>query len=452
MDLTPTRRGRCAGLDGWRAQYRALEMTAEDAAALIRDGDTLALPGHASWPRAFDDALSRRLRAEGGHVTLRFMMAPPDTALLSPALSAHVEAHSSFFNAERALAEQGNVTFDPINLSGTPRWLMDRPPRVTVVTCAPPDEDGWMSRSLWAATVTREAIDESELLLVEINDQLPPIASSGERHTRLHVSEADGILRGSAPPLESRSAPADELDRRIAGFIADLVPDGACVQFGLGGLANAVGECLAYAGKRDLGVQTEVVSGCIVELMRRGVVNNSRKQTCRGLTVGANFVGGPELWDFIRDNPLFCQKEIDWVNDPRSIARNDHVVSINNAMEIDLTGQVNAESVGPRQYSGTGGQLDWVLGSQWSRGGKSILALRSAYRDRAGVLHSKITPQLAPGSIVTTPRSCVEYVVTEYGVADLRSRSVRERARALIAIAHPDFREELRRAWERTAP
>ena len=182
-----------------------------------------------------------------------------------------------------------------------------------------------------------------------------------------------------------------------------------------------------------------------MELMRRGVVNNSRKQTCPGRSVYANMVGGPELWAFAHENPAFCQKEIDWVNDARNIARNDHVVSINNAMEIDLTGQVNAESIGPRQYSGTGGQLEWVVGSQWSKGGKSILALRSSYRDKAGVLHSKIVPQLAPGSVVTTPRICVQYVVTEFGVADLKYKSTVERARALIAIAHPDFRRELER-------
>ena len=148
---------------------------------------------------------------------------------------------------------------------------------------------------------------------------------------------------------------------------------------------------------------------------------------------------------FGHNNPDFCQKEICWINDPRNIAKNDHVVSINNAMEIDLTGQVNAESIGPRQYSGTGGQLEWVVGSQWSKGGKSILALRSSYRDKAGVLHSKIVPQLAPGSVVTTPRTCVQYVVTEFGVADLKYKSTVERARALIAIAHPDFRRELER-------
>ena len=339
----------------------------------------------------------------------------------------------------------GNVRFVPTNLSQTVDWLRSRKPRVAALTCSPPDADGWMSRSLWAASLHRNVLEQCELVLVEVNPRLPDIASDGACHTRLHVSEVDGIISSDRPLVETPVAAGNEADRRIAGYIAELVPDGACLQLGLGGLANIVGECLVHAGKRDLGIQTEVLSTGVMELMRSGVVNNSRKQTCPGRTVCGHLVGGQELWDFAGGNPVFCQRELSWVNDARNIARNDRVISVNNALEIDLTGQVNAETIGPRQYSGTGGQLEWVVGSQWSRGGKSILALRSSYRDKAGVLHSKIVPQLAPGSVVTTPRTCVQYVVTEYGVADLKYKSTLERARALIAIAHPDFRRELER-------
>jgi 4-hydroxybutyrate CoA-transferase len=261
----------------------------------------------------------------------------------------------------------------------------------------------------------------------------------------VHVSEVDGIIENSHPPLASPAAETDELDRKIAGYIADLVPDGSCVQFGLGGLANAIGSNLAYAGKKDLGIQSEVISSCVVDLMKKGVINNSRKQTFPGRAVGTYFIGDEELWKFAGNNPLFTHKEIDWTNDSRRIAQNDNVVSINNAMEVDLTGQVNAESIGARQFSGTGGQLEWVIGSQWSKGGKSIIALRSTYTDRSGTLHSKIHAELPLGSIVTTPRTWVQYVVTEYGVADLKYKTTHDRAKALINIAHPDFREELRR-------
>ena len=442
---TPIRKGRMAGQGGWQEQYRALRMTPAGAAALVRDGDTVVMTSSANWPYAVDGALAERLRAIRGHVELDALFAPLDTALLSAENTDLVDYNANFFSGERKLMEHGNVRFVPTHLSATGAWMASRKPRVAIITCSAPDENGWMSRSLWGAQVHRRVLEQAEVVIVEVNDQLPSFASDGEAHMMFHVSEADAIVENSHFPAENPPAPADETDRRIAGYIADLVPDGACVQFGLGGLANAVGECLADAGKKDLGIQSEVLSNCVVTLMEKGVINNSRKQTCPGRSVGAYFVGDKALWDFARDNPAFSFKEIDWVNDPRNIARNDRVVSVNNAMEIDLTGQVNAESVGPRQYSGTGGQLEWVLGAQWSREGKSIIALRSSYRDKQGTLHSKIVPQMAPGSIITTPRTCVQYVVTEYGVADLQYKSTLERAKALIAIAHPDFREELKK-------
>ena len=442
---TPIRKGRMAGQGGWQEQYRALRMTPAGAAALVRDGDTVVMTSSANWPYAVDGALAERLRAIRGHVELDALFAPLDTALLSAENTDLVDYNANFFSGERKLMEHGNVRFVPTHLSATGAWMASRKARVAIITCSAPDENGWMSRSLWGAQVHRRVLEQAEVVIVEVNDQLPSFASDGEAHMMFHVSEADAIVENSHFPAENPPTPADETDRRIAGYIADLVPDGACVQFGLGGLANAVGECLADAGKKDLGIQSEVLSNCVVTLMEKGVINNSRKQTCPGRSVGAYFVGDKALWDFARDNPAFSFKEIDWVNDPRNIARNDRVVSVNNAMEIDLTGQVNAESVGPRQYSGTGGQLEWVLGAQWSREGKSIIALRSSYRDKQGTLHSKIVPQMAPGSIITTPRTCVQYVVTEYGVADLRYKSTLERAKALIAIAHPDFREELKK-------
>lgn len=443
---TPVRKGRAFGCGGWQRQYEALRMPAGQAAELIRPGDAAAVSASANWPYAVDAPLAKRLRSQGGRMELLSLYAPLDTALLSPDNADLVSYQANFFSGERRLAGQGNVWYVPAHLSATGDWMCARSPRAAVITCSAPDEHGWMSRSLWGASVPRPVLEQAETVVVVVNDQLPYLPSDGEGHMLFHVSEADAIVEDSRPPAEHPPVPAGETDRRIAEYIADLVPDGACVQFGLGGLANAVGECLADAGKRDLGLQTEVVGNCVMELMKKGVLNNSRKQTCKGRSAGAYLIGDKRLWDFARDNPAFCQKDIHWTNDPRRIAENDRVVSINNAMEIDLTGQVNAESVGPRQYSGTGGQLEWVLGSQWSRDGKSIIALRSSYRDKAGVLRSKIVPQLPPGSVVTTPRTCVQYVVTEYGVADLKYKSVLERARALIAIAHPDFRAELSRA------
>jgi acyl-CoA hydrolase len=444
-ERTPVRHGRQWGTGDWKAQYAALKMTADEAARLIRDGEIMVSTGAANWPKAFDEALAGRLRETGSHIELNSQFILQPCALLAPELRRQVAFYSNFFVGERRLADQGNLNFVPTHLGVTGEWLLSRHPRVVVIACSAPDKNGWMSRSLWGAQMHRDLLESCEVLIVEVNPNLPAIVSDGKEQMLLHVSEVDGIIEDPYALPELPDAAVDDTDRAIAGHIADLVPDGACVQFGLGGLASAVGSTLAYAGKHDLGVQSEVIGNCVIELMKRGVVNNSRKQTYPGRAVGAYFIGDASLWDFIADNPAFCAKETSWVNSPRNIARNNHVVSINNAMEIDLTGQVNAESVGPRQYSGTGGQLEWVVGSQWSKGGKSILSMRSTYTDRNGVPHSKIKPALPSGSIVTTPRTCVQYVVTEYGVAELKYKSALERARALIAIAHPDFREELRR-------
>ncbi|MDD3347965.1 acetyl-CoA hydrolase/transferase C-terminal domain-containing protein [Oscillibacter sp.] len=443
--MQPVRRGRLSEEADWHRQYEELKVTAEEAAALIQDGDGVAMPAAASWPYAVDEALVRRLRAIGGRVELYSLFTPADTVLLQPENRDLVEYYVNFLSGDRALISQGNVHFVPTHLSEDGAWICDRHPRVTVITCAPPDENGWMSRSISASHLDRTVLEQSELVIVEVNPRLPALSSDGECHLLFHVSEADAIVESDHPLAENIPAPATEVDETIAGYIAEMVPNGACVQFGLGGLPNAIGECLAYAGKRDLGLHTEVVTNCAMKLMEQGVVNNSRKQLYPGRSVGALCVGDRDLWAFANGNRDLCFKEVKWVNDPRTICQNDGVVSINNAMEIDLTGQVNAESVGPRMYSGTGGQLEWVTGAQWSKGGKSIIALRSSYRDRSGTLHSKILPQLSPGGIVTTPRTMVQYVATEYGVANLKYRSCRERAKALIAIAHPAFREELER-------
>lgn len=445
-EWTPGRRGRMADLKDWRAQYAALTVTAAEAVALIRDGDVIAVTGAASWPAAIDAALAERLRRTGERVEIVSHFKLMDYALLDPALREQVRFRSNFFVGERSVQDQGNLEFCPTHLSQTGPWIAARRPRAAIISCAPPDAEGWMSRSLWGGQVPRSVLERCELVIAEVNPNLPTLYSRGEGHTMLHVSEVDAVVEGGTPLPESPSAPPDETDRKIAGYIADLIDDGSCVQFGLGGLANAIGQELVNAGKRDLGVQSEVIGSCVVDLMERGVVNNSRKQLCRGQSAGAFYVGDRRLWNFAAENPLLCHKEIGWINDARRIAQNRNVVSINNAMEIDLAGQVNAETIGGRQYSGTGGQLEWVIGSQWSPGGKSVIALRSAYRDRRGALRSKIVPNLAPGAAVTTPRTFVQYVVTEYGVADLKYKSCLERARALAGIAHPEFREELRRA------
>ncbi len=443
---SPARKGRFHDLD-WREQYEKKKISMEEAVQYVRDGDHIAMTGSGCLPQAFDAALGPYAVSAGIHVSAHTVYPLQVPRMLAPEYRDNVTLYSIFFGQERAKVAQGNVQYIPLNLCKTGDHLLSRHPRVTVIACSPPDENGWMSRSIWGSHIHRSVFEspDCEVFIAEVNRNLPYTHSDGERHILVHVSEVDHIVENDYTWPEVKSIASTDVERKIAGFAAELIPDGACLQLGQGGLANAIGDNLVYAGKKDIGLQTEALTNCIADLMRKGVINNSRKQTYRGRSVAGAVVGDQELWDFVRDNPSICMKDIDWVNEPVNVAKNDNVVSINNAMEIDLVGQVCSESIGTRQYTGSGGQLDWVIGSQMSKGGKSIIAINATYRDKSGVLHSKIKPVLSPGAVVTTPRTYVQYVITEYGVADLRYKSTWERALALIAIAHPDFREELLR-------
>ena len=447
MTMDDLRRGRYSELSDWKEQYVRKRMTPQEAVSQLRDQERISCTGGGTWPKLFDRALAERLSRRELSVTLRTLFMLERPAVLSESCVESIRFQSGFFGAERDFVGQGNVEYVPFHLGRTTEFHRQFAPRVVVMAVSPPDEDGWMSRSIWGTHITRDTFtdEQCQFLIAEVNEKLPYLCSEGSRHTMVHVSEVDAILEGDYVWPEVSSRIPAETERRLAEYIADMIPDGACLQLGFGGLADAIGSVLAGGGKKDLGLQTEVMTNSVVDLMRMGIINNRQKETCRGKSVAAALVGDRRLWDFCHKNPDICMKEIDWVNHPANIAKNSHVVSINSAMEIDLTGQVAAESIGPRQYTGTGGQLQWVVGAQWSPGGKSFLAIPSTYRDgESGELCSKIKAFLPCGSIVTTPRTCVQYVATEYGVADLRYQSVGRRVNEMIRIAHPAFREKLR--------
>ena len=452
-EIRPTRKGRFHGCGDWREQYARKVTTMEEAVETIRDRDVIAVPGGGTFPQGFDAALGPYVRRMGYHVEVIAPYQLNIPKMLGEDYRENITFYSFFLGVERACYQRpgSNLQFIPVHLSQTGPCVQARRPRVIVMSCTPPDENGWMSRSVWGSHVHRDNFTSEgcQVVIAQVNRNLPYLHSDGERHLMLHVSEVDYIVEQDFTWPEIKARPSTDVEKAIAGFAAELIEDGACLQLGFGGLADAVGKNLLYAGRKDLGLQTEVLSNCVADLMRQGVINNSRKQSYRGRSVAGAIVGDRDLWAFCDHNPDICMKDIDWINEPVNVARNDNVVSINNAMEIDLTGQVASESMGSRQYTGTGGQLDWVLGAQMSRGGKSIIAITSTYRDRNGTLCSKIKPVLPLGSIVTTPRTCVQYVITEYGVANLRYKSVLERGRALIAIAHPDFRAGLARELDR---
>ncbi len=430
----------------WTKQYEKKQVSADEAARMIQDNDHICLAGGASIPRAFQESLCKMVIDLDYHnVDIIVSFVIESYEFMSAKYKDKFTISSGFMAKERECIKNGNMLLTPFNLGEYGRWLDELKPRVFAFSCSPPDEDGWMSRSSWGALASRRAFGNSgtELVIVEVNKNLPFLCGNLPNHLKIHVSEVDYIIENDFEYAEIKPIEASTNEKAIAQYIADLVDDGSCVQFGLGGMADAIGSFLVDAGKKDLGLHTEVVGNSVAQLMKMGVINNSRKNFNPGLSIGSFLIGDRKLADFVNFNKDFCFCEIEYINDPNIICQNDKVISVNNALEIDLTGQVCSEAVGHRQYSGTGGQLAWVTAAQRSRGGKSFIAINSSYRDKEGNLQSKIKSVLPPGSIISTPRTCVQYIVTEYGIADLKFKTWRQRAKSLINLAHPDFRDRL---------
>jgi acyl-CoA hydrolase len=322
-----------------------------------------------------------------------------------------------------------------------PAYYRDFPTRIRAeydydavcVEVAPMDRHGYFSLALNGSYIDA-MLDKTKRIFLEVNDRQP----RGLCGSLIHISQVDAIVEYNhdlpvLPPVQ-----LDEVSKTIGGLIAERIPDGACLQLGIGAIPDATG--MALKAKHDLGIHTEMFTDSMVELIECGAVNNSKKQIHRGKTVTTFAFGSQRIYDYIDDNPAVEILPVEYVNDPDVICQNDNMISINAAVEVDLFGQVCAESVGTKHMSGSGGQIDYVRGACQSRGGKSFIAFTSTAK---GGTISKIKPILTPGAVVTTSKNDVDYIVTEYGVAHLRGRSLGERARQLIAIAHPDFRDEL---------
>lgn len=445
--IKPDRKGRFGDVTPWEEQYRMKTVTGEEAAAQVRDGDFVFTCGATNFPQVVMDALVKHLAKNKYHIDMYSTYIITDEPILKPEYKDNLELYTMFMGGERKLQDQGNLQYIPAWMSDVGRIIKARKPRVGIFRVSPPNEDGWMSRSIWTHHFGKEAYlnDSCEVVIVEVNKNFPFINSAGPsvEHTFIHVSEVDFIVESDNELLQVKAGASTEDENTIAGYVADLIKDGDCIQIGLGGLADAVGTLLVQSGKKDLGLWSELLTNGLYDLIEAGVITNAKKNIYRGKSVVATLVGDSRLWKYADNNPDILLLEGPYINDIRNIARNDNVVSINNTMDIDLQGQANSEAMGFRQYSGTGGQLEFVIGSQMSKGGKSILCLNSTYKDKKGNLVSKIKPTLDPGSPVTTPRSIINYVITEYGVVNLRYKSLKERAELLISIAHPQFRDEL---------
>ncbi len=364
-----------------------------------------------------------------------------------PAMKGHFFNEGWFYGPaiRKAHKEAGTCSFIPNHLhaSGTDR-LQSHKPNMFIGTCTKPDRFGYVSLSL-GVTYERLMIEAADTVILEINENMP--RTYGD--TIVHIDEIDFLIDNTAPIPELGEVPVSDKDRMIGRYISDMIEDGSTIQLGIGGIPNAVAAELMH--KKDLSIHTEMFTDGMVDLYNAGVIGtvprSVREKILTGKMVATFALGTQKLYDFLHENPAIAIMRGDWVNDPYVISRNHKQVSINTCLEIDLTGQVCSESIGPVQFSGTGGQADTAIGAQMSKDGKSFIALYSTASikqpDGTRKTVSKIAPHLALGAAVTLHRSDVDHVVTEYGVARLKGVSIHERAKRLISIAHPDFRDFL---------
>jgi len=424
-------------------------ITADAAAGLVKSGDWVDYGLGAAQPDVFDRALASRV-AELRDVKIRSgLAARPRAVLAADPKGEHFSMLSWHFGAlERKAHDAGIMHYIPMNFGEAPDYYRRFIERVDVacIQTAPMDAHGYFNFGI-TVTFLKAMTERAKTLIIETNPNVPRVFGAQEA---VHTSDVDFVLEGEPSPMpELPDVPAGEVDKKVARLIAAEIENGACLQIGIGGMPNAVCGMLKDAGVKQLGVHTEMMVDGIMTLYEAGLVTGEHKQIDRGQIVFTFALGSKRLYDFIDQNPVARSCPVDYTNLPDNIARNDRVTSINNTTQIDLQGQVASESSGHRHISGTGGQLQFVRGAYASKRGKSFICLSSTY-ERPGKRTSRIVSTLTPGNIVTTPRTDTMYVVTEYGIVNLKGKSVPERAQALIGLAHPDFREQLSREARET--
>jgi acyl-CoA hydrolase len=422
----------------------ATRISADEAASLVRPGMWLDYGGVLSQPDSFDRALAAR-KANLSNVKIRSCLSVRPRAFLEcDPDGKHFHSFNWHFGGyDRAKHDAGRCTYIPLNLGEVPdyyRRFID-PVDIVVLKACPIDEKGFFNFGPTNAWL-RAIIERAKIVIVEVSSGLPYVFGD---QNGVHIDDIDYLIEGdNAPPAELHNPALTDVDRAVARRIAGEIEDGACIQVGIGGMPDAVCSSLLEMGARDLGIHTEMLTDGLVDLYKAGCVTGAHKTLNPGKVVFTFALGSKILYRAIDRNADMMCCPVDYTNAPHIIMRNDKVVSINNTTQIDLQGQAASESDGHRHISGTGGQLQFVRGAYASKGGKSFICLASTY-EKKGVRKSRIVLDLTPGNIVTTPRSDVMYVVSEYGMVNLKGKSVAERARALIAIAHPDFREDLER-------
>ena len=419
----------------WTDSYRSRVTSAGEALADVRSGDRVYIHPGAAEPEGLVRALIARA-GELRRVEVIHLLTLGEAGYVGPGMERSFRHTAMFVGGNvREAVNSGRADYIPISLSEIPSLFTGGalPIDVCLIQVSPPDEHGFCSFGV-GVDCTKAATDVARTVIAEVNTEMPRTLGD----SFIHVRKLDRIVETSRPVLELPSRPITDMHRRIARHVADLVEDGSTLQLGIGGIPDAVITFLD--DRRDLGVHTEMFSDGVMELVGAGVITNERKSLHRGKIIASFLMGSKRLYEFVNDNSMIEMHPSEYTNDPFIIASNDRMVAINSALEVDLTGQVCADSMGTRIYSGVGGQLDYIRGAARSKNGKPIIALPSSAK---GDTVSRIVPVLAPGSGVVTSRADVHYVATEYGVAYLHGRSLRQRAEALIEIAHPRFRGEL---------
>ncbi|HLH08462.1 MAG TPA: acetyl-CoA hydrolase/transferase C-terminal domain-containing protein [Terriglobales bacterium] len=429
-------------MSAWMLEYKRKLMSARDALRCVESGMRVYIHPGCAEPETLVEALMGR--APFVHdVEIVHLLTLGTAPYVAPEMEGHFRHNAMFIGGNvREAVNEGRADYTPVYLSEVEALFESGAMMIDValIQVSPPDEHGFCSLGVGVDT-TMTACKCARYTVAQVNDQMP--RTYGDSF--IHVSQISAFVESSRPLCEMPKPDITDLHRAIAKNVAGLIEDGATLQTGIGGIPNAVLPLLL--DRKDLGIHTELVSDGVIPLIEAGVITGRRKTLLPRKIVAGFMLGTRELFDYVNDNPLFELRPNAFTNDPQQIARNENMVAINSALQIDITGQVCSDSIGQSFYSGIGGQVDFLRGASRAKGGKPIIALPSTAKQ--GTL-SRIVPQLSPGAGVVTSRGLIRYVVTEYGVAYLHGKTIRERAEALIQIAHPNFRNELYEYCERT--
>lgn len=422
----------------WSARYREKSTTAQKAVADIRAGEIIYLGGNAATPRALARALAARAPEIPG-IRIAHVLLLGDDPFAQAAAEGHC-SHLSWFvgPADRGAILEGHAEYVPCHLSEIPRLLREGRPRIdtALLMVAPPDRHGLLSLGV-EVLASLAAAGEAKRVIVQVNEKMPRV----QGNSFLHVDDVDAIVESTEPLPELLPPPPTDVERRIAEHVVSLIPEAATLQLGIGGIPNAVAGLLD--DREHLGVHSEMISDGVMNAYEAGVISGRHKNLHRGKIVTTFALGSADFYEWLHENNVIEAHPCDHTNNPYNAAKNDHLVAINSAISVDLTGQVNSDSIGYRIYSGVGGQVDFMRAASLSKGGRPVIALPSTAQ---GGKISRIVPRLAEGAGVVTSRADTHYVVTEHGIAKLYGSSITERVKALIQIADPAFRAELEQA------